>query len=153
MDIRKIQRLIQLLHESDVTEIEVTEGEERIRISRQMMMPAPVNTTIYAPAPQQAAAPVQAAPSVEAPVIAEETGHVVKSPMVGSLYRSPTPESPPFVEIGDRVKVGQTLCIIEAMKILNEIEADAAGRITRILVENGHPVEYGEPMFVIETDA
>lgn len=153
MDIRKIQRLIQLLHESDVTEIEVTEGEERIRISRQMAVPAPVNATIYAPAPQPAAAPVQTAAVVETPTLPEETGHVVTSPMVGSLYRSPTPEAPPFVEIGDRVKVGQTLCIIEAMKILNEIEADAAGRITRILVENGHPVEYGEPLFVIETDA
>ncbi|WFP52054.1 acetyl-CoA carboxylase biotin carboxyl carrier protein [Methylomonas sp. EFPC3] len=147
MDIRKIKKLIDLIEESDIAEIEISEGEESVRISRysaatpmQYAAPAPVAAT---PAP--AAAAPAAAPAEE-----KISGHAVKSPMVGTFYRSASPGSAAFVEVGQSVSVGQTLCIIEAMKILNQIEADKSGKVKQILVENGHPVEYGQPLFIIE---
>lgn len=147
MDLRKLKTLIDLVAESDIAELEVTEGESKVRIVKsgtaaphQMMMMQP-----HAAAPL--AAPV--AP-VAAPVVpAEPTGHIVKSPMVGTFYRAPSPGSPSFVEVGATVKEGDTLCIIEAMKLLNEIDADIAGVITQVLVESGQPVEFGQPLFVI----
>lgn len=144
MDIRKIKKLIEIIEESDIAELEIKEGEESIRISRYSAAPAQV---AYAPAPvAQAAAPaVLAAPAEE-----KATGHVVKSPMVGTFYRSASPGTKVFVEIGQAVLAGDTLCIIEAMKILNQIEADKSGVITQILVENAEPVEYGQPLFIIE---
>jgi len=149
MDIRKVKKLIELLEESGIAEIEIHEGEESVRISRQTAaMPVAV-----APAPIAAApAPVAAAPAAapESTASEESSGHVVKSPMVGAFYRSSSPGSKPFVEVGDQVKVGDTLCIIEAMKLLNQIEADKSGVVKKILVENGQPVEYNEPLFVIE---
>jgi len=148
MDIRKVKKLIELLEESGVAEIEIHEGEESVRISRMTQnMPAmQVAAPVAAPAPA-AAAP--AAPAA-APASEEISGHVVKSPMVGAFYRASSPGAKSFVEVGDQVKVGDTLCIIEAMKLLNQIEADKAGVIKKILVENGQPVEYNEPLFVIE---
>lgn len=149
MDIRKIKKLIEIIEESGVAELEVKEGEESIRISRyssNAVVAAPVN---YAPAPQ-AAMPAAAASATPAPAEAKITGHVVKSPMVGTFYRSASPGSKSFTEIGQPVKVGDTLCIIEAMKILNQIEADKSGTVTQILVDNAEPVEYGQPLFVIE---
>jgi len=148
MDIRKIKKLIELLEESDIAELEIHEGEESVRISRHGSA-APV---VAAPAP--VAAPPAPAAAPPAPQAEEETpaisGHTVNAPMVGTFYRAPSPGAAPFVEEGQTVKVGDTLCIIEAMKLLNQIEADKAGVIKAILVENGAPVEYGEPMFVIE---
>lgn len=149
MDIRKVKKLIELLEESNIAELEIHEGEESVRISRASQIAAPV----AAPAPVVAAAP--AAPAAEAPVNApageaEISGHKVNSPMVGTFYRSPSPGSSAFVEVGSTVSVGDTLCIIEAMKLLNQIEADKAGTIKAILVENGEPVEYGQALFVIE---
>lgn len=151
MDIRKVKKLIELLEESGIAEIEIQEGEESVRISRysQVSNAAPL---------QVAAAPVAAAPAAApaAPAAAEEPapaaveGHAVKSPMVGAFYRAPSPGASPFVEVGQSVKVGDTLCIIEAMKLLNQIEADKAGTIKAILVENGQPVEYDQPLFIIE---
>ena len=145
MDIRKIKKLIEIIEESDIAELEIKEGEEAIRISRYSAAPAQV---AYAPAPASA---VSAAIAVTA-VPAEEkmTGHVVKSPMVGTFYRSASPGTKVFVEIGQAVLAGDTLCIIEAMKILNQIEADKSGVITQILVDNAEPVEYGQPLFIIE---
>jgi acetyl-CoA carboxylase biotin carboxyl carrier protein len=148
MDIRKIKKLIDLIEESDIAEIEISEGEESVRISRYSSV-APVQ---YA-APVVAAAPATAAiaaPVAVAPVEEKITGHVVKSPMVGTFYRSASPGSAAFVEVGQSVSVGQTVCIIEAMKILNQIEADKSGKIKQIMVENAHPVEYGQPLFIIE---
>ncbi len=146
MDLRKLKKLIDLVEESGITELEVTEGEEKVRIVKHST--AAVQQTYMVPqaAPVYAAAPaaISAAPESDAP-----EGHVVKSPMVGTFYRSASPGSEPFVEIGTSVKVGQTLCIIEAMKLLNEIESDGAGVIKAILVENGQPVEFGEPLFII----
>ena len=153
MDIRKVKKLIEMLEESSLAEIEIQEGEESIRISRTSSVAPAVATTYAAPA---AVAPTAAAPaaSAEAGEAAQEAelpaGHAVASPMVGTFYRAPSPGATPFVEIGSQVKVGDTLCIIEAMKMLNEIEADKAGVIRAILKENGQPVEYGEPLFVIE---
>jgi len=153
MDLRKLKKLIDLVQESGIGEIEITEGEEKVRISRQlasqpMIMAAPAMQPMMAPgmmqAPQAAAAP--AAPEA-AP---QPTGHQLKSPMVGTFYRAPSPGAPPFAEIGQSVSKGQTLCIIEAMKLLNEIESDVAGTVKAILVENGQPVEYGQPLFLIE---
>jgi acetyl-CoA carboxylase biotin carboxyl carrier protein len=147
MDLRKLKTLIDLVAESDIAELEVTEGESKVKIvkssaaSNQVMM---MQQPMHAP-PQAAPAPVVAAPAAAA----EPTGHIVKSPMVGTFYRSSAPGSAPFVEIGSAVKLGDTICIIEAMKLLNEIDADAAGVITQILVENGQPVEFGQPLFVI----
>ena len=149
MDIRKIKKLIDLIEESDIAEIEISEGEESVRISRYSSNVAVAQPTALAvAAPAVAAAPAPAA--VAAPAEEKITGHAVKSPMVGTFYRSASPDSSPFVEIGQSVSAGQTLCIIEAMKILNQIEADKSGKIKQILVENAHPVEYGQPLFIIE---
>lgn len=149
MDLRKLKTLIDLVAESDIAELEVTEGESKVRILKsspvaqnQVVMMQPQGAQQYAPA-----APVAAA--VAAPIAPEIKGHVVKSPMVGSFYRSSAPGSPAFVEVGSVVKEGDTLCIIEAMKLLNEIDADASGVIKEILVENGQPVEFGQPLFII----
>ena len=153
MDIRKIKKLIELLEESDIGEIEIHEGEESVRISRnstqapQIMASAPMMMSPPMAAPA-AAAPTAAA--AEPAGEAEISGHKVISPMVGTFYRAPSPGAAPFVEEGQSVKVGDTLCIIEAMKLLNQIEADKAGTVKAILVENGQPVEYGQPLFVIE---
>lgn len=153
MDLRKLKTLIDLVSESGISELEVNEGEDRVRIVN-AGSPAPVGQVVYAnPAPVQAmqAAPAASAPApaaaVEAP--AAETGFVAKSPMVGTFYRAPNPESPNFVNIGDTVKVGQTLCIIEAMKLLNEIESEHAGVVKEILCENGQGVEFDQPLFII----
>ncbi len=155
MDIRKVKKLIELLEQSDIAEIEIREGEESVRISRASATAAP----LYMPAaPLPPAAPA-APPALSAPEPARTPegpgaefpeGSLVRSPMVGTFYRSPSPGSRAFVEEGDSVKVGDTLCIIEAMKILNQIECEKAGTIKRILVENGQPVEYNEPLFVID---
>jgi acetyl-CoA carboxylase biotin carboxyl carrier protein len=152
MDLRKLKKLIDLVQESGIGEIEITEGEEKVRISRQGPQGAPVIMTApgmqamgYGPAPV-AAAPAEAAPAAPP----EPKGHQLKSPMVGTFYRAPSPGAPSFIEVGQAVTKGQTLCIIEAMKLLNEIESDATGTVTAILVENGQPVEYGQPLFLIE---
>jgi acetyl-CoA carboxylase biotin carboxyl carrier protein len=148
MDLRKLKTLIDLVSESNVSELEITEAEGKVRIVKsggavvQQYVPAPM------PAPAAAAAPAAVA-ELPAPVAAP-TGHVVKSPMVGTFYRSSSPGAKAFVEVGSQVKEGETICIIEAMKILNEIEADKAGTVTKILGENGQAVEYGQPLFVIE---
>lgn len=146
MDIRKIKKLIELLEESGINELEITEGEESVRISRggPVQQYAPVHyTAAPAPAPAPAAAP--AAPA--APVV---TGYQLRSPMVGTFYRAASPTSKNFAEVGQSVKVGDTLCIVEAMKMMNQIQSDKAGTITAILVENGEPVEFDQPLFVIE---
>lgn len=150
MDIRKVKKLIELLEESGVAEIEIHEGEESVRISRNS---APVAAAPVMAAPAPIAAPVAAAPAPAAAEAAAEEkieGHAVKSPMVGTLYRAPSPGAKAFVEVGHSVNVGDTLCIIEAMKMLNQIEADKAGVIKAALVENGQPVEYDQPIFIIE---
>jgi acetyl-CoA carboxylase biotin carboxyl carrier protein len=149
MDIRKIKKLIEMLEESNLGEIEIKEGEESIRISRAGSA-APVTQWMNAPTPAPAAAPVAAAPVAAPAAPSLPTGHMVTSPMVGTFYRSPSPSAASFVEVGSQVKVGDTLCIIEAMKILNTIESDKAGTVKAILKENGQPVEFGEPLFVIE---
>ena len=148
MDLRKLKKLIDLVQESGISELEVTEGEEKVRIAKQLTA-APVAHQVYAAAPIAHAAPVAAAPAAAASEPALPAGHIVKSPMVGTFYRASSPDAKPFAEVGDSVKEGQTLCIVEAMKLLNEIEADASGVIKAILVENGQPVEFGEPLFVI----
>ncbi len=156
MDLRKLKTLIDLVAESDISELEVTEGESKVRIVKNsapaaqnqvVMVPAPAHApAAAAPAPAAATAPAAApAPAAEA----APAGHVVKSPMVGTFYRSSAPGAAPFVDVGSSVKEGDTLCIIEAMKLLNEIDADASGTIKQILVENGQPVEYGQPLFII----
>ena len=148
MDLRKLKKLIDLVQESGIAELEITEGEEKVRISRAgnavqtAIMPMQQATTMIAATPVTAPAAVPEAP-------AEPEGHVVKSPMVGTFYRSSAPGAKPFVEIGQSVNAGETLCIIEAMKLLNEIEADQGGVIKTVLVENGQPVEYGQPLFLI----
>ncbi|MEO0047114.1 MAG: hypothetical protein RLZZ410_73 [Pseudomonadota bacterium] len=153
MDLRKLKTLIDLVAESGVSELEVTEGEDKVRIVKN---PAPIAAPAqqyYAPAPAGAApapAPLAPAAAAETPVApAEPTGHAVKSPMVGTFYRSPTPGADSFVKIGDSVKEGQTLCIIEAMKLLNEIESDKSGVVKEILCENGQGVEFGQALFII----
>ena len=151
MDLRKLKTLIDLVSESGISELEVNEGEDRVRIVN-AGSPAPAGQVVYAnPAPIQAIAPAAPAPAAvpapEAPAV--ETGFVAKSPMVGTFYRAPNPESPNFVNVGDTVKVGQTLCIIEAMKLLNEIESEQAGVIKEILCENGQGVEFDQPLFII----
>jgi len=148
MDIRKVKKLIELLEESDVAEIEIHEGEESVRISRQSSA-----VTYMAPAQAAAPAPTAAAAAVVAAAESEPeepSGHLLRSPMVGTFYRAPSPGAKPFAEEGQRVKVGDTLCIIEAMKILNQIECDKSGVIKKVLVDNGQPVEYNQPLFVIE---
>jgi acetyl-CoA carboxylase biotin carboxyl carrier protein len=151
MDLRKLKKLIDLVQESGIAELEITEGEEKVKIVRggHVSMAAP------APAPAPAAAPVAALPApASAPATAPEPaaapeGHVVKAPMVGTFYRSPSPDAKAFVEVGQAVKQGETICIIEAMKLMNEIEADASGVVKAILAENGQPVEYGQPLVLI----
>jgi acetyl-CoA carboxylase biotin carboxyl carrier protein len=150
MDIRKVKKLIELLEESGIAELEIREGEESVRISRQ---PAGGTAMYMAPPPGMAAPAASAPPAAAAAPAAEASlpsGHVVTSPMVGTFYRSSAPGNKAFVDVGQRVDVGDTLCIIEAMKMFNQIEADKAGSIKAILVENGQPVEYGQPLFVIE---
>jgi acetyl-CoA carboxylase biotin carboxyl carrier protein len=150
MDLRKLKKLIDLVQESGIAELEVTEGEERVKIVRSGR-PAPetVFTVPAQPAPATAAAAAPAAAPAVAEAAAPE-GHAVKSPMVGTFYRASAPDAKPFVEVGDTVKAGQTVCIIEAMKLMNEIESDQDGVVKAILAENGQPVEYGEPLFIIE---
>jgi len=146
VDIRKIKKLIELIEASDIAEIEITEGEESVRINRYSQAVAPVMA-----APAALAAPPAASAIASAPAAAPEiSGHAVKSPMVGTFYRSASPGSAAFVEVGHTVKEGDTLCIIEAMKILNQIEADKSGTIKQILIENAQPVEYDQPLFIIE---
>ena len=152
MDLRKLKKLIDLVEESGIAEIEVTEGEEKVRITRATAAPAPVYAApahVAAPAPAPAAAPAAAAPAPAAPA-ARDLSNAQKSPMVGTFYRAPGPNAAAFVEVGQQVKAGDTLCIIEAMKLMNEIEAEKSGTIKEILVENGTPVEFGEPLFIIE---
>ncbi|WEF31211.1 acetyl-CoA carboxylase biotin carboxyl carrier protein [Pseudoduganella chitinolytica] len=156
MDLRKLKTLIDLVAESDIAELEVTEGESKVRIVKSsampqnqvVMMPSQGAPAQFAPVAVPSAAAAPAANSAPA-APAEPTGHVVKSPMVGTFYRSSAPGKEPFVEVGQSIKEGDTLCIIEAMKLLNEIDADKTGTITQILVENGQPVEFGQPLFVI----
>ncbi|MBL8503362.1 MAG: acetyl-CoA carboxylase biotin carboxyl carrier protein [Rhodocyclaceae bacterium] len=150
MDLRKLKALIDLVEKSGIAELEITEGEEKVRIAKQGgSAPAPSFHMHHAsPAPAAAPAAPVAAPA-EPAVAAEPEGHPVKAPMVGTFYRSGSPGSQPFVEVGQAVKAGDTLCIIEAMKLMNEIEADASGVIKAILVENGQPVEYGQPLVII----
>jgi acetyl-CoA carboxylase biotin carboxyl carrier protein len=159
MDLRKLKSLIDLVQQSGIAELEITEGEERVRISRGGVTATPqavpaaqvVNLPegqVGAPAPA-AAAGAPAAPAPESDAAAQPEGHVIRSPMVGTFYRSPAPGAKVFVEVGQPVKAGDTLCVIEAMKLLNEIEADRDGVVKAILVENGQPVEYGEPLFIL----
>jgi len=153
MDLRKLKTLIDLVSESNVSELEITEAEGKVRIvkSAGVAMTAPVVMAApVAAAPVAVTAPAAAAAPAEAAAPAAPTGHTVKSPMVGTFYRSSSPGAAPFVQIGSVVKEGDTLCIVEAMKILNEIESDKAGTVTQILCENGQAVEYGQPLFVIE---
>ncbi len=146
MDLRKLKTLIELVESSGIAELEISEGEERVRITRS---PSSMMQQVYA-APQQMIAPApQPAVPAEPAKAAEPEGHAVKSPMVGSFYRCPSPGAKSFVEVGQNVSVGDTLCIIEAMKLLNEIESDKAGVVKAILVENGQAVEYGQPLFII----
>ncbi len=151
MDLRKIKTLIDLVENSGIAELEISEGEERVRITRTTAAAATPVQHVFAAAPQPApvAAAPAAAPAAEAAAPAAPEGHVVKSPMVGTFYRAPSPGAKSFVDIGQSVNKGDTLCIIEAMKLLNEIEADQGGVIKAILVENGQPVEFGQPLFVI----
>jgi acetyl-CoA carboxylase biotin carboxyl carrier protein len=158
MDIRKIKKLIELLEESGIAEIEIKEGEEAVRISR---MPAAGSAPMYpqythmgnlpmAMAPQ-IEAPAKTAPAIEGPAAKPKPNeHVITAPMVGTFYASPSPGAKAFIEIGDEIKVGQVLCIIEAMKMMNQIEADKAGKVTSIMARNGDPVEFGQPLFVVE---
>ena len=157
MDLRKLKKLIELVEESSIAELEITEGEEKVRISKSGS--GVQNYAFMPPAMQPVMAPVQQPIAAAAPDTGETNGaeksaipegHVVKSPMVGTFYRAPSPGANAFVEVGQRVKEGDTLCIIEAMKLLNEIEADKGGVVKAILLENGQPVEYGEPLFVIQ---
>lgn len=154
MDLRKLKTMIELVQQSGIAELEVTEGEERVRIVRGS--PGGSSSESFGPPPTRLA-PAGSSPNVAAPASAASSapdtppGHVLKSPMVGTFYRSSAPGSKPFVEVGDAVKAGQTVCIIEAMKLMNEIEADKDGVIKAILIENGQPVEYGEPLLVIES--
>jgi len=156
MDIRKVKKLIELLEESGVAEIEISEGEESVRISRFPTGAAAAPQMVhYAPAPQahapvHAAAPVAAAAPVPAAAPAAKADHSVTAPMVGTFYASPSPGAKAFVDIGSEVNVGDTLCIIEAMKMMNQIESDKAGRVTAVLVKNGEPVEFGQPLFIVE---
>lgn len=149
MDIRKVKKLIELLESSDIAEIEIKEGEEAVRISRNSKF-APAQVQAYAPAPMAAPAPVAAAPSApEESTSKKLRGNVIKSPMVGTFYRSPSPSSPAFVEVGQHVKVGDVICIVEAMKMMNQIEADHSGVVEAILVEDGEPVEFDQALITI----
>ncbi|MXS84463.1 acetyl-CoA carboxylase biotin carboxyl carrier protein [Nitrosomonas sp. HPC101] len=152
MDLRKLKKLIELVEEYSITELEVTEGEEKVRISKSVTLAQPTAAVVpqyQIPIPaESAASAANENEAQEKPSLPE--GHIVKSPMVGTFYRASAPGAKPFAEVGQQVKPGDTLCIIEAMKLLNEIEADRGGKIKAILLENGQPVEYGEPLFVIE---
>ncbi|HHT7890412.1 acetyl-CoA carboxylase biotin carboxyl carrier protein [Pasteurella multocida] len=153
MDIRKIKKLIELVEESGIMELEISEGEESVRINRGSAAPSAVQYNLpVQPAPAPVAAPVAAvAPVLAAPVNAEEvSGHFIRSPMVGTFYRSPSPEAKPFVEVGQTVKVGDALCIVEAMKMMNRIEADKAGVVKAILVNDGEAVEFDQKLIIIE---
>ena len=144
MDLRKLKKLIDLVQESGIAELEITEGEEKVKIVKGgavSVSAAPTAALLPAPAAAPAAAAAEPEPGQE--------GHLVKAPMVGTFYRSPSPDAKPFVEVGQAVKEGDTICIIEAMKLMNEIEADASGVVKAILVENGQPVEYGQPLFIL----
>jgi len=155
MDLRKLKKLIDLVQESGIAELEITEGEEKVKIVKGgavSIAPASAAT----PGPGTAPAPAEARPAPAAPAAplvvepeAGQEGHVVKAPMVGTFYRSASPDAKPFVEVGQTIKEGQTICIIEAMKLMNEIEADASGAVKAVLVENGQPVEYGQPLFIL----
>lgn len=151
MDLRKLKKLIDLVEESGIAELEVTEGEEKVRIAKHTAASAQMSYVTQLPsAPAAAPAPAAAAPAAAAPAVpAQPEGNVVKSPMVGTFYRSSAPGAKPFAEVGQSVNVGETLCLIEAMKLMNEIESDASGVIKAILVENGQPVEFGQPLFII----
>ena len=158
MDIRKIKKLIELLEESGIAEIEIKEGEEAVRISRMAATPPPAYPQFLHAAPMPMAAAPQlegpaktAAPAVESAAAKPKPNeHVITAPMVGTFYASPSPGAKAFIEIGDEIKVGQVLCIIEAMKMMNQIEADKAGKVTSIMARNGDPVEFGQPLFVVE---
>ena len=153
MDIRKIKKLIELVEESGINELEISEGEESVRISRSAPSTGyPVMQQAYAAPVMQPQAPVAAAApaAAEAPAKAEISGHIVRSPMVGTFYRTPSPDAKAFCEVGQKVNVGDTLCIVEAMKMMNQIEADKSGTVKAILVESGQPVEFDEPLVVIE---
>lgn len=152
MDIRKVKKLIDLLDTSNVDEIEIHEGEESVRISRHRPMAAPLAPALAMPAPAPELVARGEAPAVESGAEQLPAGHIITSPMVGTFYQASSPGAKPFVEVGHRVQTGDTVCIIEAMKILNQIEADHSGVIGAILVENGQPVEYGQPLFVINDD-
>lgn len=150
MDIRKVKKLIELLEESNINELEITEGEESVRISRGPVATGPV--MMAAPPVATAPQPAAVAPAPAESQLTSEpalSGHVVASPMVGTFYRSPSPDASPFVEVGQKVSVGDVLCIVEAMKMMNQIESDKAGTVTAILVEDGQPVEFDQPMFTI----
>ena len=152
MDIRKVKKLIELLEESGISELEISEGEESVRISRYprgaVAIAPPALAAPPEPAPAVAIGPPATAAAAERKALASE--RTVTSPMVGTYYSAPSPDAKPFVEIGDEVRVGQTLCIIEAMKMMNQIESDKAGKVTAILAKNGDPVEFGQPLFVVE---
>ena len=150
MDIRKVKKLIEMLEESSLAEIEIKEGEESIRISRASSTGQSVTQAVTAPAAAARATSTVVAAANEGPSSLVPQGHLVTSPMVGTFYRTPAPGAEPFVEVGDTVAVGATLCVIEAMKMMNQIESDKAGVVKAILKESGQPVEFGEPMFVIE---
>ena len=150
MDIRKVKKLIELLEESGISELEISEGEESVRISRHPRMGMQAPMTMAAPM-VHVAPPVVAGPATSGPhAPATKDDHTVNSPMVGTFYSSASPGAKPFVEIGTEVKVGQVLCIIEAMKMMNQIESDKAGRVTAVIAKNGDPVEFGQPLFIIE---
>jgi acetyl-CoA carboxylase biotin carboxyl carrier protein len=153
MDLRKLKKLIDLVQESGIAELEITEGEEKVKIVKGggavvITAPSPV-PTVGSPPAALAAPAATAAPAPGAEPEPGQEGHVVKAPMVGTFYRSPSPDAKPFIEVGQAVKEGDTICIIEAMKLMNEIEADASGVVKAILVENGQPVEYGQPLFIL----
>ncbi|MGY4676340.1 acetyl-CoA carboxylase biotin carboxyl carrier protein [Pasteurella sp. P03HT] len=153
MDIRKIKKLIELVEESGIMELEISEGEESVRINRGSVAPAAVQYSmpVQAPAPAPVAAAPVAAPAAAPAASAEEMpGHAIRSPMVGTFYRSPSPEAKPFIEVGQTVKVGDALCIVEAMKMMNRIEADKAGVVKAILINDGEPVEFDQKLIIIE---
>ena len=149
MDLRKLKKLIDLVQESGIAELEITEGEEKVKIVKGGVVNMAAAPTAVMAMPATAPAPSPAAAAPAPPPAETQEGHVVKAPMVGTFYRSPSPDAKAFVEVGQAVKEGDTICIIEAMKLMNEIEADASGSVKAILVENGQPVEYGQPLFIL----
>ena len=149
MDLRKLKKLIDLVQESGIAELEITEGEEKVKIVKGGVVSVSAAPIMAMPAAAPVAAAPAAAPAAAEAADAGQEGHVVKAPMVGTFYRSPSPDAKAFVEVGQAVKEGDTICIIEAMKLMNEIEADASGVVKAILVENGQPVEYGQPLFIL----